>query len=153
MRILLTIAFAALIGTSALAAEKPLYKSNNAAISARIRATFTDADPFAGAKVVGQMFADQIDMGGGKTTAKEAILDGLVKESVSFRKMMPDFRIEERDVFVADNGVVMTGRMIGTRENGQKMDTAFVTVFNRDTSGKIVSQATYEVPRKQPAAP
>lgn len=130
-----------------LAADKALYEMDNAAIDARIRAAFSDADPFAAAKIVGQLFAEKIDMGRSQV-AREAILDGLEKESVRFRADMPDFKIAERDLFVAANGVVMTGRMMGTHADGRKMDTAFATVFTRDKSGRIVTQSTLEVPRK-----
>ena len=132
---------------SILAADKALYQMDTATIDARIRAAFTDPDPFAGAKIVGQLFAENIDIGG-KPVPRDAILTGLEKESLRFREQMPDFRIAERDLFVASNGVVMTGRMMGTRADGTKMDTAFVTVFTRDKSGRIVTQSTLEMPRK-----
>jgi hypothetical protein len=96
------------------------------------------------------MFADTIDTGRAEV-AREAILTGLEKESVRFRQQMPDFRITERDLFVADHGVVMTGRMMGTRADGTKMDTAFVTIFTRDQTGQIVKQATLESPVKAEA--
>lgn len=146
------IAFALIISlfcgtTVAGAADKPFYQLRNAVIDARIRTAFADADPFAAAKIVGLMFAEKIDMGQ-KQVPREAILTGLEKESVRFREQMPDFRIVDRDLFVADNGVVMTGRMMGTRADGTKMDTAFVTVFTRDKVGHIVAQSTLETPRK-----
>ena len=137
---------------SAQAADKPLYQAKNAVIDARIRTAFPDADAFAAAKVVGEMFADKVEVGrpsgGSNPTAREDILKGLAAESIAFRKQMPDFRIEERDLFVADNGVVMTGRMEARAISGQKMDTSFVTVFTRDKSGHIVAENTYEVPHK-----
>ncbi len=133
-------------------AEQAFYELENAAIDARIRAAFADADPFAAAKVVGLMFADKIDMGHADIP-RETILTGLEKESVRFRQQMPDFRIAERDLFVADHGVVMTGRMMGTRADGTKMDTAFVTVFTRDQTGRIVRQSTLESPVKPEATP
>jgi hypothetical protein len=129
------------------AADKPLYQMDNATIDARIRAAFPDADAFAAAKVVGLLFADTIAVGPNQV-AREAILTGLEKESVRFRAQMPDFKIAERDLFVADNGVIMTGRMMGTRADGTKMDVAFATIFTRDKSGRIVTQSTLEVPRK-----
>lgn len=132
---------------SILAADKALYQLDTATIDARIRASFTDPDPFAGAKIVGQLFAENLDIGG-KPVPRDTILNGLEKESVRFREQMPDFRMVERDLFVASNGVVMTGRMMGTRADGTKMDTAFVTVFTRDKSGRIVTQSTLETPRK-----
>jgi hypothetical protein len=129
------------------AADTPLFEMDNATIDARIRAAFADADAFAAAKVVGLLFADTVAVGPNQV-AREAILTGLEKESAHFRTQMPDFRIEERGLYVADNGVVMTGRMMGTRMNGTKMNVAFVTVFNRDKSGRIVTQSTMEAPGK-----
>lgn len=125
------------------AADKPLFEMSNVDIDTQIRAAFSDADAFAAAKVVGRMFADKLAMGQTQVP-REAILTGLEKESARFREQMPDFRIEERGLYVADNGLVMTGRMMGTRADGTKMDTAFVTVFNRDKDGRIVTQATME---------
>ena len=133
------------------AADRAFYELDTAVIDARIRSAFANADPFAAAKVVGLMFAEKIAVGG-NAVAREAILTGLENESVRFRKQMPDFRIAERDLFVAQNGVVMTGRMMGTRADGGKMDTDFVTVFTRDKTGRIVTQSTMEAARKAPQA-
>jgi hypothetical protein len=130
------------------AAEKPLYQMDNAAIDARIRAAFTDKDAFAAAKVVGQMFAETLAVGPNQVK-REVILSGLEQESARFYQQMPDFQMTERDLFVADNGVVMNGRMVGTRLDGTKMDVAFVTILGRDKSGRIVSQTTVEQARKK----
>ncbi len=143
-------ALVAIVGTpprSSNAAEKPLYQMDNAAIDARIRAAFPGPDAFAAAKVVGLMFAETLAVGPNQVT-REVILSGLEKESARFYQQMPDFQIAERDLFVADNGVVMNGRMMGTRLDGTKMDVAFATIMARDKSGRIVSQSTLEVPRK-----
>jgi hypothetical protein len=130
-------------------AEQPLHELDNAAIEARIRATFGDADPFAAAKTVGLMFADTVDMNnaaGHGAVSRDAVLTSLQNDSLRVLEQMPDFHITERDLYVSDDGVVMTGRMMGTHSDGSTMDTAFVTVFTRDGSGRIVKQSTLESP-------
>jgi hypothetical protein len=136
------------VSFAAHAADKPLHQMDNAAIDARIRAAFTDKDAFAAAKIVGLMFAETLAVGPNQVK-REVILSGLEQESARFYQQMPDFQIAERDLFVADNGVVMNGRMMGTRLDGTKMDVAFVTVLGRDKSGRIVSQTTVEQPKKK----
>ncbi|MBY0511427.1 MAG: hypothetical protein K2P94_14910 [Rhodospirillaceae bacterium] len=145
--IAMVLALTVTAGTSPHAADKPLYQMDNPTIDARIRAAFGDQDAFAAAKIVGLMFADTLAVGPNQVT-REVILSGLEKESARFYQQMPDFQIAERDLFVADNGVVMNGRMMGTRLDGTKMDVAFATIFTRDKSGRIVAQSTLEVPRK-----
>jgi hypothetical protein len=137
-----------LAATAALAADKPLYQSDPATIAARIRASYKDENPFAGARVVNQMFREEISVNG-RMVARQAILDALDKEIATFRKAMPDFRIEDRFEIVADNGIVMTGRMVGNGAGGKAVDTAFVTIFKRDETGRIVSQTTFEAPAKK----
>ena len=144
----LWLAIALVSGASVVhAADKPLFELDNETIDARIRATFTDPDAFAAAKVVGQLFADKVDVEG-KQIARETILGGLEKESARFRELMPDFHIEQRGLFVANNGLVMSGRMVGTRSDGGKMNTTFATLFTRDKSGRIVTQTTIEEAHK-----
>ncbi|MSO73483.1 MAG: hypothetical protein EXQ84_07785 [Rhodospirillaceae bacterium] len=147
MRVLLGVILVILSAAVLQAADKPLYQADNATIAARIRASYKDPNPFAGSKVVSQMFLDQISVNG-KMVAHQVIQDGLDKEIVRFRNNMPDFRIEEREEFVADNGIVMAGRMIGTGKDGKNMDTAFFTILKRDNTGHIFSQTTLEVPHK-----